>query len=449
VWRLGNRWRLFGRHHKEYEQGGVVPVGPSDAEVIARAARCTLRILAGPGDLDEVVRDLRAILIRSEAGRAVLGRPLDALGEDPVDVLTRERDEARNTALHLTGRLATARDVLVEAQDERNRVTAELAEWMRAANEARNERDEATRELAEVNGGYLDLIDAILGSAPESWDGDEAGHAIALDYVAALNWRLDALRVPREKYSEFPDGSVWPDPRTDPHGYADAVAEYQRAHSGCRCAVLGDNAPEHAPSVVCQPRPGDRRCTNPGCAREGEFGHDDEPMPADDPWTSGDGTAPVAVPSTSTLTAIHPGPECVYPALSDTCMVCGVVRQWCGKPIDGGEGAPEMICGKPAGHDPTPWCGFAEIAARADAVRDAASGRAHPTCIEVTGGAEMIAGRRAWICGPSCPEPPPVRTCTECGSTRWVAVRLNGPDSPRRAQCVPCGTIGDRIGEDE
>lgn len=40
----------------------------------------------------------------------------------------------------------------------------------------------------------------------------------------------------------------------------------------------------------------------------------------------------------------------------------------CGKPVVGGPGAPEMMCARPAGHDPMPWCGFAEIAARADDV---------------------------------------------------------------------------------
>ena len=39
--------------------------------------------------------------------------------------------------------------------------------------------------------------------------------------------------------------------------------------------------------------------------------------------------------------------------------------------------------------------------------------------------------------------------CPRCGSGRWVGARYGGPDSPRFAQCVPCGARGDRIGSDE
>ena len=31
--------------------------------------------------------------------------------------------------------------------------------------------------------------------------------------------------------------------------------------------------------------------------------------------------------------------------------------------------------------------------------------------------------------------------CAACGSTRFVRIRLGGPDGFLRAQCVPCGRI--------
>lgn len=309
---MGKRRRDVERVAQMNEGGPVRPDGPSDAEVIARAARLTSRILVGPGDLDEVVRDLRAILIRSDAGRAVLGRPLEALGPDPVDVLTGERDAARDELV----RVLAARDSmavrLADAQDERNRVTVELAEWMRAAAEARNERDEATRELVDVNSGHVQLVDAILDMAPESWDGEDAAVSIALGFTREMVARLLALRVPLDKWCERPDGTVWPDARTDPNGFADAADDFRRMHSGCRCKGFGEQTPEHAPSVLCKPRPGDRRCTSAGCSGEGEFGHVHEPVSFDDPWagTGPDGTARVAAPEWKTIG--EGGPEGAY-----------------------------------------------------------------------------------------------------------------------------------------
>lgn len=45
---------------------------------------------------------------------------------------------------------------------------------------------------------------------------------------------------------------------------------------------------------------------------------------------------------------------------------------------------------------------------------------------------------------------PVTHRCSRCGSDRWVGWRA-GPDRdlPRYAQCVPCGKVGDRIGEYE
>lgn len=302
MWKLGKRWQLFGHPDERHVEGAPVrPVGPSDAEVIARVARHVLRIDATTGfdDRAEALRDIRAILVRSDAGRAVLGRPLEALGEDPVDVLTRERDAARDEKKrrisHYETRLEALRQRTVEAKESRDAMSIELGEWMRAAAEARAERDEATRELRANVNGYRALVEGILDVAPESWDGEDSGHSIALGYVRELEARLDALRVPRDKFCERPDGSVWPDARTDPNGFADAARAYQEMHSGCRCAAFGERTPEHAPSVLCKPRPGDRRCTNPVCSQEGEFGHEDQRVAPNDPWSSGDGTAPVAV----------------------------------------------------------------------------------------------------------------------------------------------------------
>ena len=41
-----------------------------------------------------------------------------------------------------------------------------------------------------------------------------------------------------------------------------------------------------------------------------------------------------------------------------------------------------------------------------------------------------------------------VHRCQSCGSTRWVGWSVDGGQT-RRAQCTPCGKVGDRIGKDE
>lgn len=71
---------------------------------------------------------------------------------------------------------------------------------------------------------------------------------------------------------------------------------------------------------------------------------------------------------------------------------------------------------------------------------------------------ERCPGERCFQCGQASPTVLAglhqkahygVHICTNCGSDRWVGARYNGPDSPRFAQCVPCGARGDRIGDDE
>lgn len=48
-----------------------------------------------------------------------------------------------------------------------------------------------------------DLADGVLCNAPESWGGEDAAEHIALNYVATLEARLDAVGISREKW---PDG---------------------------------------------------------------------------------------------------------------------------------------------------------------------------------------------------------------------------------------------------
>ena len=43
---------------------------------------------------------------------------------------------------------------------------------------------------------------------------------------------------------------------------------------------------------------------------------------------------------------------------------------------------------------------------------------------------------------PVTPRDPTPWTCSHCGSTRWVGWAA-GPGWPRKAQCVPCGMLGD------
>ncbi len=400
---LGKRRRHVESVAAMNEDGPVRPDGPSDAEVIARAARHTLRILAGPGDLDEVVRDLRAILIRSDAGRAVLGLPLEALGEDPFDRCDRllkesnrqgaklrtERDEARDQVARLSGfyesridRLRAERDA---SENDRNSLVTALGSARRALDEGRDmwrrdrtddgntigrlqadidrlqvdlaartsERDEATREFVDEAKMLSDVVDGILDMAPESWDGEDAAVSIALGFTREMVARLLALRVPLDKHPEDPDGAPWPDARTDPNGFADAADAYRRMHSGCRCKGFGPQTPEHSPSVLCKPEPGDRRCMNVGCSREGEFGHEDQPVSFDDPWANvkpdGTVTAPVATGGTvkgDRVYMVGEGDAAPEP------------EPWCGKPIRRGKGDPELVCSLPPGHDPTPWCGL-------------------------------------------------------------------------------------------
>jgi hypothetical protein len=165
-------------------------------------------------------------------------------GEDEanrkLEVAVRHRDDAEAYATTVNARLY---DAIRERDEATQYVTRLRAERNAAVIEAQN---------------YGDLTDRLAAFMPESWDGDSAFDAIVVEFVAVLAARLAALGGSSERWQERPDGSVFPDARTDPNGYADAVAEWRRAHSGCRCPAFGEGTPEHAPSVLCKPRPGDR-----------------------------------------------------------------------------------------------------------------------------------------------------------------------------------------------
>jgi hypothetical protein len=49
---------------------------------------------------------------------------------------------------------------------------------------------------------HQDFVNDVLHNAPESWDGDESAESLAIAYVRALERRLDAANVSRERYVE-------------------------------------------------------------------------------------------------------------------------------------------------------------------------------------------------------------------------------------------------------
>ncbi len=215
------------------------PEGPSDAEVIARAcwvikasmddeAQTKFRGAANV-PLVDLCLDLRAVLVKSPAGRAVLRGLIPGQDGDPID-----------------RRLKAADQDVAE-------LTAELGKANAALAQERADHAEARREMVTQLETEQDVVDRILQSMPESWDGEEAGSSIALAYVGALQARLRALGVPDEKTPERPDGTEWPDPTTDPNGFRDAADAYRALHAGCRCKAFGDGTPEHAPSFLCKP----------------------------------------------------------------------------------------------------------------------------------------------------------------------------------------------------
>lgn len=287
------------------------------------------------------------------------------------------------------------------------------------------------------------VVDDILYGAPESWDGDEAAESIAVSYVRALEARCDALRVPRDKWIEDNDGAPWPDAAHNPHGFADLADAHRAYHSGCRCVVLGLGTPEHRPSSLCIPRPGERRCGE--CDT---FGHVHEPVAFTDPWAD-------VQPDGSTTAAV----EVYWPGTPEPPR--------CGKPVRSAPGDPAMICTREQGHGWSPWCGdlpkpFGAPAGAGEAARVAAEDLptvgqwpgaaqyggsskaaatwhagtpAHPTCIEATGAGDLAAGRRTWACGPECPDPnrpadtgilPNAHRCADCTFATADAGRMDG-----------------------
>jgi hypothetical protein len=65
----------------------------------------------------------------------------------------------------------------------------------------------------------------------------------------------------------------------------------------------------------------------------------------------------------------HSGGEQPVPTVDYAPGAAIVSEPICGKPIRSAPGDPDMICARPAGHDPTPWCGFDAIAERAYAAQ--------------------------------------------------------------------------------
>lgn len=287
----------------------------------------------------------------------------------------------------------------LHGQDLAARVNADEAARLRAERDSlaarvgRLQMDVAAAESAAERyaSSMRKVVDDVLYGAPESWDADEAAESIAVSYVRALEARCDAVRLPRDKRIEDGDGAPWPDAAHNPHGFADLADAYREHHSGCRCVVLGLGTPEHRPSVLCMPRPGERRCGE--C---GTFGHVHEPVPFDDPWADvqpdGSTTAKVATyppPAVDEWTCARCGsPRWVAVSLDEgfsrkrQCVPCGrvdpvrltddpageavrvtpggtvsVSDTWCGKPVRSAPGDPEMICSREPGHAWSPWCG--------------------------------------------------------------------------------------------
>jgi hypothetical protein len=54
------------------------------------------------------------------------------------------------------------------------------------------------------NASEAHWTDGVLFEAPESWDGDDGAESIALDYVAELEARMDAVGLSRERWTEGP-----------------------------------------------------------------------------------------------------------------------------------------------------------------------------------------------------------------------------------------------------
>jgi hypothetical protein len=346
-----------------------------DAEVIAKAARIVRDVLLSKAPLTkgfqagagEAILDVRAALVRSPAGRAVLGAPLEA----------------------------------VRTADRVDELAALLDREVTAHAEAGRRLEKALREAAEADERHQDLSDRLAALMPESWDGDGAFDAIAIEFVATISARLAALGGSPERWEERPDGSTFPDARVDPNGYFDAVEARRAAHT-CRCLAFGEGTPAHAPSFLCKPRPGDRtdnaqkshygaphqhvwqdgRCVADGHDREPEFG---SPEAADKfrsratDWSAADQMAAWlarrGVGLTPTPGTVRRGVELDHAEAlqhrSPDYVVGAVIvsEPICGKPLRTGPGEPDMICGQPTGHAPTPWCGLFDGLASGGVVR--------------------------------------------------------------------------------
>lgn len=314
----------------------------------------------------------------------------------------------RETVAALQDRYAAERaDEVAQLRKERDDARARL-------DGSRMQVAAAEAEAQRYASAMRKVVDDILYGAPESWDGDEAAESIAVSYVRALEARCDAMRLPRDKWIEDADGAPWPDAAHNPHGFADLADAHRAYHSGCRCVVLGLGTPEHRPSSLCIPRPGETRC-----AQCGTFGHVHEPVAFDDPWAD-------VQPDGSTTAAI----EVSWPGTPEPPR--------CGKPVRSAPGAPEMHCAREQGHEWSPWCGdTAQLygGSSKSAATWHAGTPAHPTCIEATGAADLAAGRRTWACGPECPDPnrpadtgilPNAHRCGDCTFATADAGRMDG-----------------------
>ena len=183
----------LGKRRNQVPAAADPPPDPAaDDEPVARACWLVVNALRDPlrtmwrGEantpLVDLGLDLRAVLVRTAAGRRVFGDAVANLaGADFIDRLTADRDRWQKTAEDALNRLA---DVRQEAEG-----TSRL---LQAANVARAEAEEC-RDY---------LVNEILNLAPEDWDDDAAGSEVAVRFVKTVVARAEARGVPLERFAD-------------------------------------------------------------------------------------------------------------------------------------------------------------------------------------------------------------------------------------------------------
>jgi len=183
----------LGKRRNQVPAAADPPPDPAaDDEPVARACWLVVNALRDPlrtmwrGEantpLVDLGLDLRAVLVRTAAGRRVFGDAVANLaGADFIDRLTADRDQWQRTAEDALNRLAEVRQ---EAEG-----TSRL---LQAANVARAEAEEC-RDY---------LVNEILNLAPEDWDDDAAGSEVAVRFVKTVVARAEARGVPLERFAD-------------------------------------------------------------------------------------------------------------------------------------------------------------------------------------------------------------------------------------------------------